>query len=651
VPEDKKTEDMTAEEKKAKEKKTKVPFGKVVRFGVSTVMKTIPAFFILINIVGILHGVSYGFATLFTQRFYESVEDVLTKASAGMGAAYVGIIALGLIMLAREILNGVHNFMHNVWFQKMEGEFNKLIHAKMGRIDPICLEDTRMHDDINKAQEGSGTIQVIIGIGGTIFTFYLPYFIFMGAYFYYLKPLFIVCLVLVFIPTLAGQLMRTNIIEKFEDKAAPIRREMDAHEQAITHKTFFKETRLLGGYTFFLNLFLDTVKKLGKAEWEANRKTNLINLTMNIFTILGHGGVIWLLFDALLKGEISIGAFAAVYGSIGLLFSIMREIIQQHIGNIASNLGKAHNFIRFMELPERGGQPNERDPRAGIVVEGAGFRYPNATEDSLTDINLRIRTGETVAIVGENGAGKTTLARLLTGIYKPTSGKVTVYGMDTADTDATHLFKDMSGVFQKYQRYWFTLYHNISISDADKYEETVSTAVMEKGVKTKNRDAEVSAMLLRMDRRPKPAEALKDAEDAAKAAGVEVEGHSFPNGMDTMLTRELEGVDLSGGEWQRVAIARGLYRTHDAILLDEPTAAIDPLEESRLYKQFIDMSRNKTAIIITHRLGSTQIADRVLVMEKGRIVGDGTHESLLRDCPLYKDMYAAQAEWYQDREG
>jgi ATP-binding cassette subfamily B protein len=291
------------------------------------------------------------------------------------------------------------------------------------------------------------------------------------------------------------------------------------------------------------------------------------------------------------------------------MFGVMDEIIKQHIGGIAASLGKAHNFIRFMELPERGGQAYERKPEAGIVAEGVSFRYPNAKADSVTDIDLHIKAGETVAIVGENGAGKTTLARLLTGIYKPSSGCVLLCGMDTATSDAASLYDRVSGVFQKYQRYQMTLSDNIRISDFGS-------------------EADIGPSL--------------------EQAGVDVNGGSFPNGYDTMLSRDFEGVDLSGGEWQRVAIARGLYRLHDTILLDEPTAAIDPLEESRIYRQFIEMSRNKTAIIITHRLGSTQIADRVLVMDKGRIVGDGTHETLMAHCELYRNMYNAQAEG--DRE-
>jgi len=589
-----------------KNERPKVPFNKIVRFGLSMTIKTIPLLFISINIVAVVHGIIYGFTIFMTQRFYDSVEAVITHNGV-MRSAYLAIAALGMSMLLRELLNGIHNFMHQVCFTKMDGEMAKIIHSKMAKIDPVCLEDTTLHDDINKAQEGSGTISSIILIGIMIFTFYLPLFAFVAVYFYYLKPLFIIFLVLTFIPSLAGQLMRTNIIEKFEDKAAPIRREFEAHEQAVTHKTWFKETRLLGGYTYFLRLFMDTMRRLGKAEWEVNRKTNLINLSMSIFTLLGQGGIIYMLFDALLKGEISVGAFAAVHGAMGMLFSIMDEIIRNHIGNLTSSLGKAHNFIRFMELPERGGKARERKPEAGIIVEGVSFRYPNAETDSVSGINLTIRAGETVAIVGENGAGKTTLARLLTGIYKPNEGRVILCGMDTSDTDAHHLFSDLSGVFQKYQRYQMTLRDNIRISDFS---------------------------------------GEADIETPLTQAGVPLESGSFPNGAETMLSRDFEGVDLSGGEWQRVAIARGLYRVHDTILLDEPTAAIDPLEESRIYRQFMEMSKEKTAIIITHRLGSTQIADRVLVMDKGRIAGDGTHESLMADCELYRNMYNSQAEWY-----
>ncbi len=122
---------------------------------------------------------------------------------------------------------------------------------------------------------------------------------------------------------------------------------------------------------------------------------------------------------------------------------------------------------------------------------------------------------------------------------------------------------------------------------------------------------------------------------------------NFPDGLETMLSREFDGIDLSGGQWQRVAIARGLYRVHNLIVLDEPTAAIDPLEETRVYRQFSEISRGKTAIIVTHRLGSTRIADRIIVMADGRIDDIGTHEQLMQKGGVYAGMYNAQAQWYK----
>lgn len=587
-------------------KRPKVPFYKVVFFALKVSLRTMPLLFFSINLVAVVHGVSHGFATFMTQQFYDAIEGVIT----GQGAityAYWMIAVLGGTYLAKELLNGVHNYMHGVVFTKSEGEMAKIIHKKMARIDPVCLEDTKLHDDINKAQEGAGTVVFVLNLGITIFTFYLPYFLFMGVYLYHLKPQLVLSIVMVFIPVLAGQLMRTAITSRFEDRAAPIRREYEYYEQAIVSREYYKETRLLGAYGFFLKRFLKSLKRLDSAEWEANRKTNLIELSMRSFTVAAYGGILYMLINALLSGEISVGAFAAVLSSIGMLYGVMEEMIARHIGDIASNLGKAHNFIRFMELPERGGVECVPDFNRGIALENVSFIYPNASQKSVDGVSLAIQPGETVAVVGENGAGKTTLVRLIMGLYKPTEGLVYLNGMDTSQTNSQSLFSSVSGVFQRYQRYQMTLRENLNISDAANGSEV---------------------------------------HEAAGQAGVEVTQESFPEGYDTMLSREFDGVDLSGGQWQRVAIARGLYRIHDTIVLDEPTAAIDPLEESRIYRKFTEISKGRTAIIVTHRLGSAKIADRVVVMDKGRIAAVGSHEALMADCELYRTMFTMQAEWY-----
>lgn len=596
------------EEKKV-EKQPKVSLLKVILFALKVNMSAMPALFIGINIIAVFHGISHGFTTFMTQQFYDSVENVIVSKGS-IRYAYLMISALGASYIVKELLNGIHNYMHGVVFTKADGEMAKIIHRKMARIDPVCLEDTKLHDDINKAQEGAGTVTMVLNMGITIFTFYLPYFIFMGVYLYYLKPQFVLSIAMVFVPVLIGQLMRTSIISKFEDKAAPVRREYEFYERAIVDKEYYKETRILGAFSFFLTRFLKSLKKLSRAEWEANKKTNLIELGMRAFTVAGYGGILYMLVKALLSGEISVGAFAAVFSSIGMLFGIMEEMIARHIGNMASNLGKAYNFIRFMELPERSGVDGVPDFNKGIVAENVSFTYPNAEHKSVDNVSVRIQAGETVAIVGENGAGKTTLVRLIMGLYKPSEGTIRLNGLDTSKINGKSLFKSVSGVFQKYQRYQMTLNENVKISDLAN-------------------TSEVS--------------------NAAEQAGVEVNSGSFPDGYSTMLSREFDGVDLSGGQWQRIAIARGLYRVHNTIVLDEPTAAIDPIEESRIYKKFIEISAGKTAIIVTHRLGSTKIADRVIVMDKGRIAAMGSHDELMMKCDLYRKMFNLQAEWYYDK--
>jgi ATP-binding cassette subfamily B protein len=227
-------------------------------------------------------------------------------------------------------------------------------------------------------------------------------------------------------------------------------------------------------------------------------------------------------------------------------------------------------------------------------------------ENVLDDISLIIRQGETLAIVGENGAGKTTLTKIIMGLYNPTSGTARYGENDIGNYVSKSRFNRVSGVFQNFVRYKLTARENIVISDV---------------------------------------ETAGDVMQAADEAGAQFT--NLPNGLDTMLSRDFDGTELSGGQWQRIAIARGLYRNYDMIVLDEPTAAIDPIEESNIFRLFSESAKGKTAILVTHRLGSTKIADRILLMEAGRICELGTHEQLMQQNGKYAQMYREQASWYE----
>jgi ATP-binding cassette subfamily B protein len=285
--------------------------------------------------------------------------------------------------------------------------------------------------------------------------------------------------------------------------------------------------------------------------------------------------------------------------------NVLKDTVEQ-FGEVLKELGTVSFTHEFFKAPNEEGNTTTLNKKADICLENISFTYPGGNGYVLKDITLTIKQGETLAIVGENGAGKTTLTKIIVGLYNPTSGSVRYGGKDISKYAAQSRFSRISSVFQNYIRYKLTAKENISISDVNSHNEV---------------------------------------EHAAYEAGAQLK--HLPNGPDTMLSGEFDGMELSGGQWQRVAIARGLYREHDVIVLDEPTAAIDPIEESNIFRLFKESAQDKTAILVTHRLGSTKIADRILLMEEGQICELGTHEQLMAKGGKYAQMYREQASWYK----
>jgi ATP-binding cassette subfamily B protein len=565
--------------------------------------------FITWQVLAVLHGLAYGVIAPITQRFFDQATDFAAHKT-GVSTVISGLVFLGLAHVVKQALNGIANFMPMMYYRKTEGVLSVGLHKKMSRIAPICFEDTQTLDDMNKAIEGKNEAVWFTGTILAMCNFYIPYFICMAFYLFTIKPLLVVSLALVFTPTLLTQVFRTKVFSKAEDKAAPVRREFEYYETCIVGREYFKETRILGAFPFFRKLFYDSLSMLNKLKFKAAVKSDLAELGMQILSLGGYIGILLLLLNSLLKGDIGVGAFAAIFGSVDQMFSLMKELICFNLGAVARDFGRVQNYLRFMQMPELNGADYEISEDTDISLHEVSFSYPGAEQKAIDSVTVNIKRGETVAIVGENGSGKSTLVRLIMGLYLPDDGEVKYGEVNTKSMNADSLSKKISAVFQKYQRYQMTLCENIGISDVDK-----------------------------------PAEE-SELNRVCAQAGIDKNDDSLNNGYDTMLSREFDGVDLSGGQWQRIAIARSFFRAHQFIVLDEPTAAIDPIEETKIYNRFAEISKDKTALIITHRLGSVKLADRILVMKNGKLVEQGTHSELIMSEGEYARLYKSQEQWY-----
>jgi ATP-binding cassette subfamily B protein len=533
------------------------------------------------------------------------------------------ILKLGAVNVLYMLMNAAMNMSFEILSHLANARMTEVMAQKAGRLELIRFESAELFDGIEKASTGRKRGFEAMEAVLCSLIFHGGYFLALGFYLAPLEPTLIMGIFAAFIPVALSRIIRASSFYNTENKVAPLRREFNHYEAVLTDRMFFKETRTTGAVPFFRSKYDRVLASYNRVMWQTELRTRAIDLALKALTLAGYIGLLILLVRYVLMGRVSPGLFGAIYFAMDAIFKWFEELFDR-LGFAVENAAFGGNYLAFLELPERerGHTPLPHD--CGIDLRQVSFRYPGADGNTIENINLSIRAGESVALVGENGAGKSTLVRLIAGLYQPDSGSVQMGSINLRDATDETRFQHLSAVFQHYQRYQMTLINNVRVSAP---QANLTTADMESDDRKRVTSALIQAGFF--DRQS---------------------GHLDIN-LDVMLAREFGGIDLSGGEWQRVAIARSLYRPHDIIILDEPTAAIDPVEEDRVYRAFLDTARGKTAFIVTHRLGLARIADRILVMERGRIVQDGCHAALIAEPGLYARMFQAQAAWYERNDG
>jgi len=518
---------------------------------------------------------------------------------------------MAMVLLISELLRGVINWVRTAQAELVQDHIMGLIHRKSISADLAFYESPDFYDHLHRARDEAGRRPtVLLEKLGTVFQNGVTLIAMLGvlAGFGLWLP---AALLLSTIPVLAVVLRYAVMQHQLRVTTTPIERRIWYYDWLLTAGETAPEVRLFllgdyfeGAYRRLRHLLrgmrIALVRAQGLAELVAGASTLAVTAAACVWMVLKT-----------LRGAISLGELALLYQAFQQGLRLARELLQ-NVGELYQNTLFLGNLFEFLALEPRVVSPAAPVPvprrlHEGIRFENISFRYPDTQRLALRDFELFVPQGRVVAIVGPNGAGKSTLVKLLCRFYDPESGSITIDGTDLRNFAVDDLRQQITVLFQEPVHYNATVKENIEFGDLSK---------------------SCAAGLVRA---------------AAEAAGAETFIRRLPNGYENLLGHWFDkGVELSVGEWQRLALARAFVRQAPIVILDEPTSAMDPWAEADWLRRFRDLAAGRTAVLITHRFTTAMLADQIHVMDEGRVLESGSHKELIARGGRYAEWWSAQ---------
>ena len=526
---------------------------------------------------------------------------------------YVGI-ELGLTLVSALMNRGIA-LLDALLGDLFANESSVMIIEHAARLDLPQFEDATFYDKLDRARRQTTNrtrlmSQFLLQIQDIISM------VFLAAGLVIFNPWLILLLVLAVIPAFISETHFNQRSYSVARSWTPERRELDYYRFLGASDTTAKEVKVFGLQGFLRDEFAQLAHKYYLVNRLLAIQRAIWGFVFNSLGDLGYYAAYVIIILQTINGQVTIGDLTFLAGSFSRLRNILRGILSR-FSTIAQSSLYLQDLFDFLNMQPEIQSPNEarsfpKPIQQGFVFEGVSFHYPGSEKYAVRDLNFTLHAGEKLALVGENGAGKTTLVKLLGRLYDPSEGRILLDGHDLKEYDLGELRQAIGVIFQDYVRFQFSAGDNIAVGQIS-------------------------------ERANNPR-----INDAANRSLADTVIQELPDGMDQRLGRRFDGgVELSGGQWQKIALGRAYMREAQLLILDEPTAALDARAEYEVFERFADLTQDKSAVLISHRFSTVRMADRILVLKHGKMVEIGTHEELLANEELYAELFHLQAQGYQ----